>query len=116
MSYLLKHIKDWPERAGQANWSVQGLARQCGVSTRTIQTFFQRATGESPHSWMTRERLRRAIELLRDGSTVKEAANLLGYKHQNHFARTFKKHYGKPPTQHGELADGKIGRGKELRV
>jgi AraC-like DNA-binding protein len=43
--------------------------------------------------------MQRAIELLRDGSTVKETPDCLGYADPSHFSREFKNHYGFAPNK-----------------
>jgi AraC-like DNA-binding protein len=43
-------------------------------------------------------RLGGAVELLRDGSSVKETAAILGYEHATHFSREFKKRWGHSPS------------------
>lgn len=107
MSYLLKGIIYWPNQAVKANWSVKKLAKQCGISVRTLERHFQVETGLSPQKWLNNERQCRAIELLRDGSTIKETADVLGYKTQHALSRAFKKYYGVPPKRHSEIGKTK---------
>jgi transcriptional regulator GlxA family with amidase domain len=95
----LNHIQNWPELAQQANWSASTLAEKCNVSLRTLERRFLKQVGKSPHAWLSEQRLHQAIELLRDGSSVKETAACLGYKNQHHFSREFKKQNGHPPSQ-----------------
>jgi AraC-like DNA-binding protein len=56
--------------------------------------------GVSPRVWLFEQRQRQALELLRDGSSVKETAIILGYKSPTHFSRDFKKHFGYSPGSH----------------
>jgi transcriptional regulator GlxA family with amidase domain len=94
----LKHIQNWPELAREAKWSVSALAKKCGVSVRTLERFYLKEIGKCPKAWLSEQRQRRAIELLRGGSSVKETAAYLGYKHATHFSREFKEHRGHSPT------------------
>jgi len=103
MSYLLKQITNWPDRAAASNWSVSELAKEYKISVRTLQRYFMRKKGKSPRCWIISERQRRAIELLRDGSTAKETAMTLGYQSQQTFTHAFRKHYGIPPSRHHEI-------------
>jgi len=48
------------------------MAKACGVSVRTLERFFLPAFGDTPLRWLKRQRMQRAIELLRDGSTIKK--------------------------------------------
>jgi len=97
---LLTRIEDWPERAEAANYCVHTLAKQCGVSVRALERFFVGAMGKTPKCWLHDVRMKRARELLLDGSTVKETSILLAYHNPYHFSRDFKTLHGYPPSQH----------------
>jgi transcriptional regulator GlxA family with amidase domain len=94
----LKQIQDWPERARAARWCATTLAKDCGVSLRTLERHFVKEMGKSPKQWMSDQRQHRAFELVQDGSSVKETAGLLDYKHQNHLTNAFVKQWGHSPT------------------
>jgi transcriptional regulator GlxA family with amidase domain len=98
MNTKLNHIQNWHELAKDANWSAAKLAKLCCVSLRTLERHFLKNMGKSPKAWLSEQRLQRAINLLQDGSSVKETAGLLGYKHPNHLTNRFKKHCGHCPT------------------
>jgi AraC-like DNA-binding protein len=107
MNTKLKHVQNWPELAKRANWSASVLAKQCGVSERTLRRHFLKQMGECPREWLAGQRQDKAIELLRDGSSVKEAAAGSGYKQQTNFTRKFKSEWGACPTlQPPLLTDG----------
>jgi AraC-like DNA-binding protein len=94
----LGRIQNWPELARQAQWSASALAKLCGVSVRTLERFFQKTTGLSPKVWLQEQRQQQAIKLLKDGRTVKEAADGAGYQHASTFSREFKKYWGVCPV------------------
>ena len=100
MNMKLGTIQDWPELAKRANWSTTSLAQQCGVSVRTLERHFLKVKGQTPKAWLSEQRQLVAIELLKNGSTVKATANHTGYKHASAFSREFKKHWGNYPTLH----------------
>ena len=59
--------------------------------------------GKNTKTWMAEQRQRHAIELLHDGSSVKETASCLGYKQPTNFARKYRNYWGicpsrQPPT------------------
>jgi AraC-like DNA-binding protein len=93
----LKQILNWSELALQANWSAQKLAEKCHVSERTLRRHFLKTMGKNVRGWLTEQRQKMAIELLLDGSSVKEVASHLGYKQPTNFARKYKKHTGGTP-------------------
>jgi AraC-like DNA-binding protein len=76
------------------------LAKNCGVSISTLVRHLQGTTGQSPHGWLRGLRLARAMELLADGSSVKETAAALGYQSRTNFSRDFRDYCGYPPSKH----------------
>jgi AraC-like DNA-binding protein len=95
----LQRIQNWSQLANEAGYSVKALAKLCGVSVRALEVFFLAVMRESPHRWLKRLRMQRAIELLRGGSNVNETADGLGYHDRSHFSREFKKHFGLVPKR-----------------
>ena len=112
MNTKLKYFdeKDWLSLARQASWSVSDIAERCGVSVRVLRRHFIRQFGATAKSWITKQRHKQAVELLRDGSLVKETASLLGYKHANNFSREFKKRNGQSPTSLPTVPGGPVPR------
>lgn len=99
MNTRLSKIQDWTELATQANWSVAKLARLCGMSERSLRRYVQKNWRQAPKLWLARQRQKQAVELLRDGSSVKETATQLGYKNPETFSCEFKKLCGKCPFE-----------------
>jgi AraC family transcriptional activator FtrA len=99
MNLKLDQIKNWPERAREARWSASALAKQCGVTVRTLHRHFVKQMGKNPKAWLAEQRNHNAIELLCDGSSVKETASCLSYTHPSNFARQFKWQTGYSPSE-----------------
>jgi AraC-like DNA-binding protein len=99
MNTKLNSVQNWPELARQAKWSVAALAKLCGVSKDGLRRHFHEQTGKSPKTWLSEQRQHQAIELLRDGSSIKEIAACLGYKQQTNFTRKFKEFWGTCPSR-----------------
>jgi AraC-like DNA-binding protein len=95
----LQHVKNWQELARQAQWSASALARQCGVSVRTLHRFCLRKTKKNLKTWLVEQRLRVAVELLRENSRIKDTAATLGYKSPSNFARHYKHQTGHRPSR-----------------
>jgi AraC-like DNA-binding protein len=75
------------------------LARACGLSASHFVQAFRRTTGLTPHRWLTRRRVERAMALLRD--TDRSAAGIAlacGFADQSHFTRVFTAVVGCPPV------------------
>jgi transcriptional regulator GlxA family with amidase domain len=99
MNNRLHSIENWPKRARQADWCADTLAKNCGVSLRTLERHFRKEMGKSPKAWLSEQWLLWANELLQDDPSVKNAAINLGYKHATHFSRDFKKLCGHCPGE-----------------
>jgi AraC-like DNA-binding protein len=98
MKKRLHQIQNWPELAREANWCAATLAKNCGVSLRTLERYFLKEMGKCPKAWLSEQRQQRANELIQGGSSVKETAGNLDYKHTHHFARDFKGYWGYYPA------------------
>ncbi|MDR3457139.1 MAG: helix-turn-helix transcriptional regulator [Verrucomicrobiae bacterium] len=95
----LKEIQNWPQLACDAKWSASVLANMCGVSVRSLHRHFLKQIGKNIKTWLAEQRQQTAIELLRDGSSIKETAACLGYKQQTNFTRQFKCQTGTCPSE-----------------
>jgi AraC-like DNA-binding protein len=74
------------------------LAAIAGMSPYHFLRLFQRELGLTPHQYLIRTRLRRAVALLRDtGRSVTDVALTVGYGDLSNFVRTFRKHVGCTP-------------------
>lgn len=104
MNARLAKIQAWPELANHANWFVAKLARLCSVSERSLRRHIQENWRQAPKSWLAGQRQKQAVELLRDGSSVKETAMRLGCKNPETFSREFKKRCGKCPFEMAQAA------------
>lgn len=98
MSCRLDRIQNWPELAREGNWSVAALAKRTGLSVRMLERYFSENMRKSPKSWLAEQRQKRAMGLLHDGCSVKEAASQLGYTYPQNFSREFKAYWGFSPS------------------
>jgi AraC-like DNA-binding protein len=77
------------------------LARQVGVSDRTLLRGFRRLFGITPMGYVTQQRMQLARRLLLEGNwTVAEAARMAGYGHLGHFATAFRRQFGMNPREY----------------
>jgi len=100
MAKHLEQIQNWPERAQAAKWCAATLAKNCGVSLRTLERHFLKEMGQSPKKWLLEQRHQKAKEMLKEGVDHKEAADTVGYDFDNlhNFSRDFKANMGHCPT------------------
>ena len=76
------------------------LARQVGVSDRTLRRGFKQLFGTTVLGYLTEQRLLFAEKLLHDTSlSVTEVVHRCGYSNQGHFAAAFKRRFGITPKQ-----------------
>jgi AraC family transcriptional regulator len=81
-----------------ADPSVSEVAERCELSSSYFSREFKHATGFSPHRWLTKRRIERAKELLRNQDLQLAAiAQTCGFVDQSHFARTFSRSEGCSP-------------------
>lgn len=81
--------------------SVDPVARQLGISTKTLTRRFQTALGVTPHQYRLRMRIDHARELLERGELSVEAiADELGYAEPSAMYRAFKKATGLAPREY----------------
>ena len=76
------------------------VALHCGVSLRGLYNEFQADLRTTPMACLLRLRVRRAQELLRDGSPkIESVAEACGFSNLRTFQRAFQRQEGVPPTQ-----------------
>lgn len=74
------------------------LAREAGLSERSLFRNFQKETGLSPGRWRRQMQVLRSLELLAGGRTVTETAFEVGYESVGAFIRAFREIVGVTPT------------------
>lgn len=80
--------------------ALDDLAKLSGRSLSTFNRDFRKIYRDSPHSWIMKQRLNLAKEILLSGERTSSEIYLeLGFKDLAHFSRVFKKEIGVPPTQ-----------------
>lgn len=94
-----RQLDSWEAMAVRSEFSPALLAKEAGVTLRTLQRFFCRRYGQTVGGWLRNLRLRMAYDRLKTAKSVKEVAYGLSYKQPSHFTRDFKSHYGVPPSR-----------------
>ena len=85
-------------RAPQSQWTVEGLATISGMSRSAFANRFTELVGEPPLRYLSRWRMHKSIEMLREGKlTTAEIASLVGYESEAAFSKAFKKWNGQGP-------------------
>ena len=78
---------------------LEKVARAAGVTTRQLARLFQRAIAMSPRAFAHRLRAERAQRMVLGGrASMTEIAIECGYSDASHFARDYRRRYGKKAT------------------
>jgi AraC-like DNA-binding protein len=82
-----------------ADWTVAELAKRSGASRSSFAARFNGLLGIAPLAYVTRWRIRLAMNLLRDASlSLADVATEVGYESESSFSRAFKREAGAPPS------------------
>ena len=80
--------------------SVEDMARAANVSSRYLCRRFVQRRGCSPSEYLIAYRLQRASVLLRESALpVGEVARTVGYREPGYFSASFRRAYGRTPSQ-----------------
>ena len=80
--------------------SVEDMARAANVSSRYLCRRFVQRRGCSPSEYLIAYRLQRASVLLRESALpVGEVARAVGYREPGYFSASFRRAYGRTPSQ-----------------
>lgn len=86
---------------GNTNISVKLISESLGLSESHLSHIFKKETDYTINAYITRYRIRAAIDMLRSGKyKVYEVAKVVGYKDITYFSSTFKKITGKSPSDY----------------
>ena len=85
--------------------SVGSIAQHLGLSEGHLSHLFKKETDYTLLNYLTRYRIYKAMELLRDCRTrVYEVAEEVGYRDIAHFSATFKKVVGISPSEYQDTS------------
>ena len=92
------HLVD--EHIADPDFDINALCREMAMSRTLFYNRLKSLTGNGPQEFIRLIRLNRAAELLRQGSTVAEAATDTGFVNVKYFSSLFKKQYGIQPSKY----------------
>jgi|GEM_PF-363614 len=94
----LRLASEWMLRHLDLRDPLRGLADYMGVSSVTLQRWYRSSTGRTPRQAFLEVKLAEAKRRLATrGTSVKQVALELGYRHPGDFSRAYKKQFGHPP-------------------
>ena len=77
--------------------ALADMAKMAGLSRYQLLRRFESVYGLPPHAWLLRQRAERARALIRDGSSLADAAASSGFSDQSHMTRIFVRQFGFTP-------------------
>ena len=100
----LKQILEWIRAHASEAIHTSDLEEVFPFSRSKLFDIFHSATGLTPGSYILRERIRYAAQLMlsRPELSVKEIADQCGWQTPYHFSRQFRRIMGEPPGQYGK--------------
>ncbi len=84
-------------RLGETGQTVADLAREAGISERTLQRHFKAMKLPKPEFWRLLGRARRAACALQSAQPLADIALTYGYSDQAHMTRDFARWFGATP-------------------
>jgi len=100
-SARLRRIKEFVDAKIEDELTLREMAKSVELSRAHFARMFRKSTGESPHQFVLRQRIERAMTMLRaDDARVVDVAVACGFKTQQHFARVFRHVCGVSPTDY----------------
>jgi AraC-like DNA-binding protein len=95
------------------SWSLDAMARDAGMSRTTFAVHFRQVMGVPPLTYLTNWRMHLAERRLREGISVIQAADAVGYSSESAFSHAFKRAIGIAPGQYRRAREAKSGSGTE---
>ncbi|MHB0777538.1 helix-turn-helix transcriptional regulator [Halomonas sp. WWR20] len=81
-------------------WRVGEMAARCHLAEAAFARQFRALTGQTPHAWLTDQRLAQACRHMRDScASLTEIALVCGFGDGAHFSRVFRRHHGCSPRE-----------------
>ena len=100
---LMLRARDEMDRRYREELDVKGLAALVGMSPAHFIRTFKEVYGETPHRYLQRRRIERAMTLLRTTDTsVTDVCMEVGFASLGTFSRTFRDIVGETPSQFRE--------------
>ncbi len=79
--------------------SVTEIAASCHTSVSSLKRIFQKYAGISIHKYILTLKIKAATELLANGTSVTNVAEILGFSSQAYFSACYKRETGVSPTE-----------------
>jgi two-component system response regulator YesN len=100
---VIENIKEIIHRNYNENMTINEIANEVYLSTTYLCMVFKQETGETVNEYITKVRIEKAKELLKDPSyKIYDICYDIGYIEPGYFSKIFKKHTGLSPSEYRE--------------
>lgn len=101
MPSQLLRVRDFMEAHLCDKVTLDDLALLLGLDRFRFLKLFKRSVGMTPHAWLLRLRLERAVELIKmkHDMSISDVAHAVGFFDQSHFTHAFRAAYGVTPAR-----------------
>lgn len=104
-------IQEWLLSSHDTEIRLDELAAQFGMSVRSLNRHFRKATGKTPMQYLQQIRIDNAKELLRNTNlSISEVAASVGYGDNSYFTALFRKNISLSPKEYRRLVRKKLFR------
>jgi AraC-like DNA-binding protein len=97
---VVRRAQDFLHERYAERLRLSALADTCHLSPFQMIRVFHRVLGVPPFAYLVQIRVNRAQTMLREGSSLADAAYSCGFSDQSHLTRMFKRAVGVPPGQY----------------
>ena len=95
---IVQQAQEYLHGVQDSTVNIEALCRELGISRRTLQYCFNDLVGMNPVAFLRAQRLNGVRQMLKESSSVTEAATTWGFWHFGHFSQEYKKLFGELPS------------------
>lgn len=92
--------KEYIDKYYLSDISIDEIAKMCGMCESVFRRKFNLYFNMSPLKYKNQLKMKKAIELMREGNNISETAELLNFCDIYYFSRLFKQYYGVSPKKY----------------
>lgn len=99
-AFLRKVLQFVEQNLDNSEYSVEVLSRDMGMDRTGLYRRLISVVGKTPTNFIRSIRLKRAAQLLKEGYSVAEVADLVGFSTSSYLSKCFQEEFGMRPSQY----------------